>query len=317
MKSLKICMVFLFVLFLVTGCQEMRDIGPQDIGMILTPSGYENQIYPPGQVDIGETQDGKGNRLILIQRSGVDTKESFGLPGTDDKDRSDHRCMTGNKVPITLDVRVLLALPDYEKDDGFKELQRALALGNPVYPKPEDTRVMRIDAISIYDAQAKQQVRESIRRLCTTYADYDAIFAAFSDETEKGLGKKLEHIVADALKAKNVPLRLISAGASNLKPDDEVMRAQASKQAAQILVEASQKISDFLDQDRTGSRRLVYQYQQLNQIVSAANTNGHTVVVLSPGGSGVGSTNFIPLPTSGGKQAPPPAAVPPPPEKKE
>ena len=131
------------------GCDiEMRNIGPQDIGIILTPSGYEQTIYSPGQVNLGELQMGKGNTLILVQRSGVDTKESFSLPGSDDKDRTDHRCLLGNQTPITFDVRVLLALPDYEKPEGLKELQRAIALGNPTYPIKDDNRVMRIDAVS-------------------------------------------------------------------------------------------------------------------------------------------------------------------------
>lgn len=294
------------------GCQEMKNIGPQDIGIILTPSGYENQIYPPGQVDIGDLTQGKGNSLILVQQSGVDTKESFSLPGPDDKDRSDHRCLLGNQTPITFDVRVLLALPDYRTPNGFKELQRSLALGNPVYPNASDARVMRIDAISIYDAQARQQVRESIRILCKSYKDFDAIFEAFGDTGETGLSKKLEHIVADALALKKVPLTLISAGPSNLKPDDEIMQARAAKQAAQIRNEAIEIVTNFLDQDRTGSRRMVYQMQVWKEIVSIGNTNGHNTILFQSGGSG--SSNLIPIVNPGGKPpAPPPAAAPPPP----
>jgi hypothetical protein len=68
----------------------------------------------------------------------------------------------------------------------LKELQRAIALGNPIYPDKNDIRVMRIDAISIYDAQARQQVREAIRILCTSYKDFDSIFLAFGDVVRMG-----------------------------------------------------------------------------------------------------------------------------------
>lgn len=319
MKLITKLLCIFSLLFIFLGCQEMKNIGPQDIGIILTPSGYENQIYSPGQVDIGELTAGKGNSLILVQQSGVDTKESFSLPGPDDKDRSDHRCLLGNQTPITFDVRVLLALPDYRTPEGFKELQRAIALGNPVYPNASDTRVMRIDAVSIYDAQARQQVRESIRILCKSYKDFDAIFEAFGDTGKDGLSKKLERIVADALATKKVPLTLISAGPSNLKPDDEIMQARAAKQAAQIRNEAIEIVTNFLDQDRTGSRRIVYQMQVWKEIVSIGNANGHNTILFQSGG---GSSNLIPIINPGGKTppaptAPPPAAAPPPAKDKE
>jgi hypothetical protein len=300
MRFLKYIVCIMSLLFMCLGCDvDMRNIGPQDIGIILTPSGYEQTIYSPGQVNIGDLTMGKGNTLILIQRSGVDSKESFSLPGSEDKDRTDHRCLLGNQTPITFDVRVLLALPDYEKPEGLKELQRAIALGNPTYPNKDDIRVMRIDAISIYDAQARQQVREAIRILCTSYKDFDSIFLAFGDVGEGGLSKKLQKIVADSLRLKNVPLTLISAGPSNLKPDKEIMQARASKQAAQIRNEAVQIVTDFLDQDRTGVRRMVYQMQVWKEIVSTGNANGHNTILFSTNGGG--SANLIPIVNPGGK----------------
>jgi hypothetical protein len=58
--------------------QSYQNIPPNYIGMKLTPTGYEDTIYTPGQVDIGTTsQAGQGNQLVLIQRSGVETKSSF------------------------------------------------------------------------------------------------------------------------------------------------------------------------------------------------------------------------------------------------
>jgi hypothetical protein len=246
------------IVFCLAACnQEMKNIGPQDIGIILTPTGYEQQIYPPGQVNIGDLIDGKGNSLILVQRSGVDTKE-----------------------------------------------QRAIALGNPTYPNPNDQRVMRIDAISIYEAQARQQVRQSIRMLCKSYKDFDAIFNAFGDSGEAGLSKKLEHIVADALTSKKVPFVLISAGPSNIKPDEEIMQARAAKQAAQIHNEAVEIVTNFLDQDRTGSRRMVYQMQVWKEIVSIGNANGHNTIMFQSDG---GHSNLIPIVNPGGKPPAPPA----------
>jgi hypothetical protein len=74
--------------------QSYQNIPPNYIGMKLTPTGYEDTIYTPGQVDIGTTGPaGQGNQLELIQRSGVEVKEQF-LGKDGNKDGADHRCLT-------------------------------------------------------------------------------------------------------------------------------------------------------------------------------------------------------------------------------
>jgi len=102
--------------------------------LLLTPTGYDGSIYTPGQINIGtETQSGRGNRLVLIQRSGFAVKEQFmrGDP-ENPRDTEDHRCVVGSRLePMTLDTRLLLALPDYETESGKKDLMRLALLGNP------------------------------------------------------------------------------------------------------------------------------------------------------------------------------------------
>lgn len=111
--------------------QSYQNIPPNYIGMKLTPTGYEDTIYTPGQVDIGTTsQSGQGNQLVLIQRSGVEIKEQF-LGKEGNKDGADHRCLTQDQNPMTLDVRLVLALPDYSTPPGKKDLKTLFMLGNP------------------------------------------------------------------------------------------------------------------------------------------------------------------------------------------
>jgi hypothetical protein len=111
--------------------QSYQNIPPNYIGMKLTPTGYEDTIYTPGQVDIGTTsQSGQGNQLVLIQRSGVEIKEQF-LGKEGNKDGADHRCLTQDQNPMTLDVRLVLALPDYSTPPDKKDLKTLFMLGNP------------------------------------------------------------------------------------------------------------------------------------------------------------------------------------------
>src|SRR5579871_3088748 len=96
---------------------EPRAVPPNMIGLILTPTGFDGKIYEPGQVDIGNVGwfANWGNKLVLIQRSGFAIKEQCiqNDPNNLD-DHEDHRCIVGPKrEPMSLDVRLLFALPDY------------------------------------------------------------------------------------------------------------------------------------------------------------------------------------------------------------
>src|SRR5882672_505861 len=171
----------------LTGCAQMnscssyKDVPPNSIAMMLTPTGYASTIYPPGQVNIGTTDSnsGQGNKLVLIQRSGVEVKEGF-LGADGNADHEDHRCLIGTGgQPMSLDVRLILALPDYETDQGKKDVARLFLLGNPV-PTNQD-RVLILTAQSVYADQAQLQVRGRIRQICASYKDFDDAYAAFAD----------------------------------------------------------------------------------------------------------------------------------------
>jgi hypothetical protein len=245
MISIKSLFAFVLNGLFLAGCSDYRDIPPNDIGMMLTPSGYEDHIYSPGQVDIGEKEQGKGNRLVLLQRSGVEVKESF-VGAESSEDREDHRCLLRDKSPLTLDVRLLLALPDYEKPQGRKDLARLFTLGNP--KEVESTgRVLRITGASVYKEQAQQAVRGRVRQICTDYANFDAIFEALMRKDKDGLTAQIERAVSEVLEEKSIPLALVSAFPSNLKPDPSVTAAIAAQQAAAKRTAAIQTITDFLE----------------------------------------------------------------------
>ena len=109
-KNLLLLVSLAFLLLGTIGCQQFENVPPNDIGMMLTPTGYEEKIYTPGQVDIGqESNYGRGNQLVLLQRSGIEVKEAF---SNADATKEDHRCLTSEREPITLDVRLLFALPN-------------------------------------------------------------------------------------------------------------------------------------------------------------------------------------------------------------
>ena len=302
---MKLLVQTVLVLLFIAGCSAYANVPPNDIGMMLTPSGYDGKVRTPGQIDLGVTGPGGWmNRLVLIQRSGVEVKEQFLSKG---EDGEDHRCLVGGKqMPVTLDVRVLLAIPNYETADGIKDLNRLFHLGNPQILADTDGRIMRISAESIYNEQARQFVRGRIRQICAGYESFDAMFTALADTSDKGLAKRVEHAVSEILKQQNVPLALVSAFPSNLKPDDTIIAAIAAREAAERRIQAIETITRFLDNDPTGSRRLVYQMQTWQEIVAKGNANGHNTILMQAGAPQAEGTTVVAIPTP--KETRPPAA---------
>ena len=291
--SMKRLQALPIIAIILAGCSNYQNVPPNDIGMMITPTGYEDHIYTPGQVDVGQADaSGQMNRLVLIQRSGIEVKEGF-LGKEASEDKEDHRCLTGDKAPLTLDVRMLFALPDYETTQGKKDLARIFMLGNPQEVVGTNARVLRISAESVYNEQAKQSVRGKIRQICAQYENFDAVFNAFKND-EGGFTRQIERIVNDVLQERNVPLRLVNAFPSNIKPDPSVIEAIAAQQAAEKRVKAIRTLTDFLDEDKTGSRLLIYQMQTWQEIVNKGNSNGHNTIFFAPGGT----TNVLPLPQS-------------------
>lgn len=270
----------------LAGCgQTYKNIAPNKIAEVLTPSGYEGKIYTPGQVDIGQRDnDGRGNQLVLIERSGVSPEEQFREPGAStevgEMDNSDHRCLTKDQNPMTLDVRLILALPDYETEQGQKDLQRLFLLGNP-QPVEGEERVLEIKAADIYEQFAKQDVRRKVRQICAQYTDYNAAFESFSSNDPDSFNGRIEKAVGEVLKERNVPMRLVSAAVSNMKPDAAIINAGVLKKSAEMRKEAMDVIVQYLANDPNGSKRLVYTMQTWGEIVAKANANGHNTIFMT------------------------------------
>lgn len=275
----------------LAGCNEYYSVPPNAIGMVLTSTGYDGKVLSPGQINLGDlSASGEGNSLVLIERSGVQIEEKFAGPAAN-ADHEDHRCLTADGAPVTIDVRLLLALPDYSTPAGAKDLQRLLLLGRPQADKNQK-RTVWITASSVYADQAQQQARGKIRQACASYASFDALNKAFADGT---LTAKVQGAIASSLVEANVPERVVGATVSNLKPDPSVIDAISAKQAAVERINAIKTVTDFLDQDQTGGRREVYRLQVWQEIVAKGNANGHNTIFMTDVGSSAG--RVVPLPT--------------------
>lgn len=273
-------MVVMLAVSTLIGCSdEYVGVPPNYLGMKLTPTGYEDHIYTPGQVNIlTVSTDGQSNSLVLIQRSGLQIKEQFlGVQASEDK--TDHRCLTHDRVPFSLDTRLMLAIPDYETEQGKKDLARLFLLGNPVARK-DNVRILVLSAESIYKEQAQLQVRGAIRRICASYPNFEEAFTAFaSEETASNFTAKITQAVVQVFKEQEVPIRVVAVQASNMKPDDTVVEAQIALRAAEQRIKAIESVVKYLGNDPT--RHMVYKMQVLQEIVAKAGSTGHNTIFLT------------------------------------
>lgn len=269
----------------LAGCSEQYEtVAPNEFGMILTPTGFQNDVLKPGSYDIGEDIRGEGNKLYLVDGSLIGIKEAFVI----ESNGEDHRCSMQGAQPLMLDVRFTFAIPDVEAADGVKHMARLMSLSRAVRVEGRE-RVFRIEPEEVYVNQAKQEVRGKIRQLCASFVNYEAAEASFADEGENGMTAKIETIVRDVLKRHSIPLTLISAQPSNMKPDQTVIDANSAKIAAEARVQAVDKIVQYLADDPTGRRYDVYRLQTLQEI--AKSTDNAMFLDFNPG------AGLLPLPS--------------------
>jgi regulator of protease activity HflC (stomatin/prohibitin superfamily) len=289
-----LCVVVCLTAF-AAGCNtDMRNVPPQCVGRILTPTGWENKLYSPGQVDIGQLDMHKrGNSLVLIQMSAFAIKEQFlGAQATEDKE--DHRVFTADKTPVTLDVRFMFTSPDAIND--AESVKRFFTLGNPA-PAQGDERVMHITLDSIYKEQAQLQVRGKIRDIMGKFNNFDDAFM-HRDE----LNSQIRKIVSGVLEERKVPLVLVDCQVSNIKPDPLVWENQVKIQAADAEIQAMKKLQSYLDENPTA--RLIFVLGKLKEIAQIASEKGNNTIIISTvEGAGI-SADKLPLPLPSKAPAP-------------
>jgi regulator of protease activity HflC (stomatin/prohibitin superfamily) len=276
MKSKLLVVVGLFgVVILLGGCaDEIRDIPPGYIGKILTPTGWE-QAEPraAGQVNIGtRSQNGTGNQLVLCESTSTTIKEPFGPANPQDPDpnyRVDHRVLTQNGVPVSVDIYVQVGVINDKKwiDSIFAQIT----------PTPDQTqgRLSWISLQTVYDRLARPIIRGKTRQIFAGYDNYESVMAHYEQ-----INARIGGMVASTFKDSKVPLMLVAVQLSNIKADDAIWAALNRKAAAQAEADAANIIGKAM-RDNPGYLQK-YKWDKLVEIKGA----GTTVIVNDGGATG-------------------------------
>jgi len=267
MKKLVFLLLAIAVIF--TSCQTIIPVPPGYQAKILTPSGFEDNVKGPGQVDIGkETGQGVGNQLVLLESTAMTVKESFTQKlNLETGDKQDHRLRTSDGTPLNGDIYVQIGVPTDKStlDDVFTSITPS---------KTDNKRVYNVSIVRIYEQYAQMTVRGKVREIFAGYAS--------AEEVMSNIGKINGQITLashEIFKNSGAPVLLMSISISNIKEDDEIL---ASKNALIAAMNEAQSIALIGKAMRENPQYL--EKYKWDVISGFSETTGNTLI-LSEGGN--------------------------------
>jgi regulator of protease activity HflC (stomatin/prohibitin superfamily) len=268
MKKVMLVLWALVVATILGGCggNDFREIPPGYVGKVLAPTGYVGKILEAGQVDIkAKSADGSYNQLVLCEATSTTVKESFS--GPTQENANDHRIVTADGVPITVDVRIQVMVPkdSAQRDSIFLQITPQGTEG--------DTRTSVITIDQIYSQFATGPIRNRIRAIFMRYPTYGDVIKNY----EK-INTEISKMIAKTFEETRVPLTLLSGELSNVKADNEVLKAQNQNAAALAQVEQIDKIGAAM------RRNPEYLEKYKWDVIEKVAAKGSTIIVDANGG---------------------------------
>ncbi|KKR01038.1 MAG: hypothetical protein UT26_C0036G0017 [Microgenomates group bacterium GW2011_GWC1_39_12] len=259
----------------ISGCTtNVVNIPAGFVGKMLTPTGWQDKWLEAGQVDLGvKNSNGTYNTLVLLEVTSTTVKESFLQEGSGGED---HRVLTQDGVPVSVDVYVRLMVPE---DDETRTA--ILAQVTPVHIEGDPNEVKRIMVQDIYVKFAQPEVRGKIREKFASYENYGAVYLEFSSIPEQ-LGVSMTTI----FEKNNVPLSLMSVSLSNVKPDEAIWTAMNQVVAAEAEAKAIATIGQALRDNPEYAAYLQWVYLE-----KIAQTGTNTVIIVD-GSNGQSSSDY-------------------------
>ena len=219
----KSILLFVLAVLVLSSCQNVINVPPGFQAKILTPSGFEDDVKGPGQVDIGkETSAGVGNQLVMLESTAMTVKEPFTQKiNAETKEKMDHRLRTSDGTPLNGDIYVQIGVPTDRTvlDDVFTSI-------TPV--QTDNKRVYKVSIVDIYRQYAQMTVRGKVREI---FAGYETTSAVMSNiERINGQITIASH---EIFKNSGAPVLLMSVSISNIKEDDEILASKNALIAAE------------------------------------------------------------------------------------
>ena len=235
-------LLMLGAVILMSSCQNVINVPPGFQAKILTPTGFEDDVKGPGQVDIGkESGAGVGNQLVMLESTAMTVKEPFTQKiNKETNEKMDHRLRTSDGTPLNGDIYVQIGVPTDKTvlDDVFTSITPT---------QTDNRRVYRVSIVDIYKQYAQMTVRGKVREIFAGYKTTSEVMSSI--EKINGQITLASH---DIFKNSGAPVLLMSVSLSNIKEDDEILAsknaliaAENEAQSIKMIGEAMRKYPEF------------------------------------------------------------------------
>ena len=219
----KVILFLALVAFVMTSCQTIIPVPPGYQAKLLTPTGFEDDVKGPGQVDIDkQTAQGVGNQLVLLESTAMTVKEPFTQKvNSETSEKEDHRLRTSDGTPLNGDIYVQIGVPTDKStlDDVFTSIT----------PRQTDNdRVYEVSIVKIYEQYAQMTVRGKVREIFAGYKSAEDVMSNI--EKINGQITLASH---EIFKNSGAPVLLMSVSISNIKEDDEILASKNALIAAE------------------------------------------------------------------------------------
>lgn len=259
----------LVVMLALTGCFRQVQVPSGYVGKLLHPSGFDSKLLQPGQVNIGSASIvGKQSKLVILEATTITIQEQF-RAREQSADGQDHRILTRDGVPVSVDMYVRIALPD-----DTDTLNSIFLLATPT---PTDNPfISTISLQSIYYRFAEMDVRNRIRDIITRYANFQELLTNYTE-----INRLVALAAVDAFKASTIPLKLQDAQLSQVLPDPQVWDSEVKRKAAQAQIETIEQVGQAMISN-PGYQEFL-KWQSLEKIAAS----GDLIIITDAGSSTV------------------------------
>lgn len=224
MNKIKIGLVLLAAVVL-TACGQRVTVSPNEVGKILSPSGYKEQIIPTStfRLDSCFLPGSICDKLVTLNAADSEVKEQITL------------FMPQDKLQMSFDVRMVLAVDPSQYDLLFNKIPASKSENNGYY----------IPLSKVYSVYAEQIIRTISREIMSEYSIADVV------SNREVIGAQLAEELTKQVRAKT-PFIVRYAGLADVNYPDIITKAQekAAERREQIAEEEAKTQKRMIELER-------------------------------------------------------------------
>ena len=185
-------------LTILAGCGQVVEVGPAEVGKVMTKNGYKEQVIPTSKFRLDWCW-AYCDKLVVLDASDRSVKETMDL------------FMPKDKLMMSFDVRATMSLDPEEFDEVFSNVQPQ--------PSGEEDELYRIPMEKVYATYARDIIRSEVREFLSQYSI--AEIASSRDAINAELTQRLSGVINQ-----RTPFRVRYIGLDDVKYPEIIVSAQ-------------------------------------------------------------------------------------------